>query len=383
MTTAPPIPHPRAPLDPVLAPRAARPAGLRPLSSGPWPSSRSSCAALVDVAPRWTSQIVAMTTVAQPPELAEATRWVADNVPRDEVLVVHDAVWTDMVHQYGFAKDNVIMAYKLDADPAVQRTADPPRLPRGARLVLHDQGRQVPDADRGATARRPRRPLRHGTRCRHGLARQQQVERRERCRPARRARSPRVLALLPGLRARPRHHPRPRTRPRSPSPPCSALRRRPAHRRSADAGGATGSARTAPSWLDPITEQPQARWLNGFADLDRLPAYLAASGKQDALPVVVAYAIPNRGCSNYREGLPYGDYDGSTPRPDSYAAWIKELVKRLGPTRAVVVLEPDALPADCFDDERATYAGGRRGRSGGCRSPRLHRRGALELAAVR
>ena len=136
-------------------------------------------------------------------------------------------------------------------------------------------------------------------------------------------------------------------------------------------------------WLDPITEQPQARWLNGFVDLDALPAYLAASRKQDALPVVVAYAIPNRGCSNYREGLPYGDYERSTPRPDSYAAWIKELVERLGPTRAVVVLEPDALPADCFDDQRATSLAGAVRRPGGRRSPRLHRRGALELAAVR
>jgi hypothetical protein len=76
-------------------------------------------AATVAVAPRWTAQIVSMATVDTPPELAQATKWVANNVPRDEVLVVHDAIWTDMVHQYGFAKDNVIMAYKLDADPAV------------------------------------------------------------------------------------------------------------------------------------------------------------------------------------------------------------------------------------------------------------------------
>jgi hypothetical protein len=76
-------------------------------------------AALVYVAPRWEAQLAYMTTVASPPELAEATRWVADNVPRDQVLVVHDGVWTDLVQHYGFAKDNVIMAYKLDADPAV------------------------------------------------------------------------------------------------------------------------------------------------------------------------------------------------------------------------------------------------------------------------
>lgn len=106
-------------------------------------------------------------------------------------------------------------------------------------------------------------------------------------------------------------------------------------------------------WLDPITTRPQARWLNGFADLAALPAYLASSRKQHAVPVVVAYAIPNRGCSNYREGLPYGDFERPDPRPDSYAAWITELVEQLGPDRAVVVLEPDALPADCFDDERA------------------------------
>ena len=38
--------------------------------------------------------------------------------------------------------------------------------------------------------------------------------------------------------------------------------------------------------------------------------------------MLVAYAIPNRGCSNFREGLPYGDYDRPTPAPDSYDAWI-------------------------------------------------------------
>ena len=97
--------------------------------------------------------------------------------------------------------------------------------------------------------------------------------------------------------------------------------------------------------LDPITTQPQARWLNGFADLGDVPSLVAAAKRQGALPVLVAYAIPNRGCSNFREGLPYGDDDRPIPRADSYAAWIAELVRRLGTTRAVVVLEPDAVPA--------------------------------------
>jgi endoglucanase len=116
---------------------------------------------------------------------------------------------------------------------------------------------------------------------------------------------------------------------------------------------ATWQRANAADWLDPITTQPQARWLNGFADLAGVPAFLASARRQGALPVLVAYAIPNRGCSNFREGLPYGDFDRPTPRPDSYAAWIAELVRRLGSVRTVVVLEPDAVPADCFDDDRA------------------------------
>ena len=112
------------------------------------------------------------------------------------------------------------------------------------------------------------------------------------------------------------------------------------------------------TWLDPITDEPQARWLNGFADLADVPALLAASRTQKSLPVLVVYAIPNRGCSNFREGLPYGDYDRPVPRPDSYAAFVTALVRLLGTTRAVVVLEPDAVPADCFDDARAAMLKG-------------------------
>jgi endoglucanase len=106
-------------------------------------------------------------------------------------------------------------------------------------------------------------------------------------------------------------------------------------------------------WLSPITEQPQARWLNGFADLKELPGYLAAARRQRAIPVVVAYFIPNRGCSGFSEGAPNADTGVAQPRPDSYAAWISTLVRQLGPTHTVVVLEPDAVAADCFDPERA------------------------------
>lgn len=81
-------------------------------------------AVLVPVAPLWATNLVAMTSVTRPSELEQATRWVAANVTRDKVLVVHDAIWTDLVQQYGFPTKDVIMAYKLDADPAVHQRLD-------------------------------------------------------------------------------------------------------------------------------------------------------------------------------------------------------------------------------------------------------------------
>ena len=97
-------------------------------------------------------------------------------------------------------------------------------------------------------------------------------------------------------------------------------------------------------WLQPIAGQPQARWLNSPQDLGSLPELLRAARAQRALPVLVAYWIPNRGCSHYQQGAPTAAL---------YRDWIGTLISRLGPTRAVVVLEPDALPADCFDADRA------------------------------
>lgn len=112
---------------------------------------------------------------------------------------------------------------------------------------------------------------------------------------------------------------------------------------------ANGDAR----WLDPITRGPQARWLNAPQDLDTLPSYLAEARRQRALPVVVAYAIPNRNCGNFTEGLPYADLDRPNPRPDSYHAFITRLIQVLGRRRTVVVMEPDAVAAVCFDAARA------------------------------
>jgi endoglucanase len=97
-------------------------------------------------------------------------------------------------------------------------------------------------------------------------------------------------------------------------------------------------------WLRPIAEQPQARWLNSPQDLDTLPVLLSAARDQHALPVLVAYWAPNRGCSEHKQGA---------PTAAAYETWIHSLIARLVSIRAVIILEPDAVPADCFDAARA------------------------------
>jgi hypothetical protein len=67
----------------------------------------------------WTPTLRHMLQARGEPPLWSATQWLADNVPRDRVLVVHDSIWTDLVHHYGFDPQPIIV-YKLDTDPAVR-----------------------------------------------------------------------------------------------------------------------------------------------------------------------------------------------------------------------------------------------------------------------
>jgi len=100
----------------------------------------------------------------------------------------------------------------------------------------------------------------------------------------------------------------------------------------------------AAGWLDPITSQPQARWLNSPPDLAGVPDLARRARRDGTLLVLVAYYLPNRGCSKFAEGAPAAaDYD----------RWIGQLIENLGPTRAAIVMEPDAVPAECFDAARA------------------------------
>jgi endoglucanase len=97
-------------------------------------------------------------------------------------------------------------------------------------------------------------------------------------------------------------------------------------------------------WLDPITRQPQARWLNNPSDLDRVPESARLSARRGELMVLVTYYVPNRDCGGYWNGA---------PTASAYQSYIDGLVRALGPVRAAIIMEPDAVAAGCFDEHRA------------------------------
>lgn len=97
-------------------------------------------------------------------------------------------------------------------------------------------------------------------------------------------------------------------------------------------------------WLNPITSQPQAHWLSSPQDLTAVPALVRQARQQDALPVLVTYYLPNRDCTKFTQGAP----DAA-----AYDTWIGDLIGDLAGARAAIIMEPDAVPADCFDAARS------------------------------
>jgi endoglucanase len=116
-----------------------------------------------------------------------------------------------------------------------------------------------------------------------------------------------------------------------------------------DIAGAVAMAKLA-SW-------PEATWFtkgtpsqvnSQVRDLARRAA------AQGAVPVLVAYYIPLRDCSQYSAGGAQSDAD--------YQTWIAALANGLGNSKAVVILEPDALanlPSDCGQDPTGTISAAR------------------------
>lgn len=89
--------------------------------------------------------------------------------------------------------------------------------------------------------------------------------------------------------------------------------------------------------MDRMASTPQATWLGAWSGdittaVDRVVSAASAAG---ALPVLVAYDIPERDCG--------GQSAGGAGSPDAYRRWVAGLAQGIGNRPAVVVLEPDAL----------------------------------------
>jgi endoglucanase len=87
-----------------------------------------------------------------------------------------------------------------------------------------------------------------------------------------------------------------------------------------------------------IASHPQASWYGSWsADITTVVQnYVNASERAGELPLLVAYNVPNRDCGQYSKG---GASDAK-----GYLEWITAFAAGIGERRAVVVLEPDALP---------------------------------------
>jgi endoglucanase len=99
-----------------------------------------------------------------------------------------------------------------------------------------------------------------------------------------------------------------------------------------------------------IASQPHADWFGDGVSPAAIENVVAARVAEvraaGTLPVLVAYAIPNRDCGGYSAG----GLDG----PDAYRAWIAAFAAGIGAGPAAVILEPDALAqADCLPPDQA------------------------------
>src|SRR4051794_20886291 len=116
---------------------------------------------------------------------------------------------------------------------------------------------------------------------------------------------------------------------------------------------ASDAAKQAAAWrtprpadaaqMDKIAAQPQARWLGGWSGdiAAATSAATSAATAAGAVPVLVAYDIPQRDCGSYSAG--------GIGSADAYRTWIRAFASGIGSRRAVVVVEPDALAGmDCL-----------------------------------
>jgi hypothetical protein len=103
----------------VIAPLTARVSLIRRLISGAV-AVLLIVVAVSLVAPDWQAKLSVLTTVDQDISSRETVDWIAENVSRDNLLIVESALWTDLV-QHGFDQPKPVWLYKTETDPEVAK----------------------------------------------------------------------------------------------------------------------------------------------------------------------------------------------------------------------------------------------------------------------
>lgn len=106
-------------------------------------------------------------------------------------------------------------------------------------------------------------------------------------------------------------------------------------RKQADAWRSTRPADAAQ--LDKIASESQADWFGEWSpDVEtKVRSRVETAAAAGAVPVLVAYNIPQRDCGSYSAG--------GLGSPDAYRTWIRAFAAGIGTRAAVVILEPDSL----------------------------------------
>jgi endoglucanase len=106
------------------------------------------------------------------------------------------------------------------------------------------------------------------------------------------------------------------------------------------AAAVKASSGTDATLLKKISENATAVWLgNWYSDAqtkDKITTVMSAAKAQNAIPSFVLYNIPARDCGSYSAG--------GVNSPDGYRSWINVVANAINGGKAIVVLEPDALP---------------------------------------
>lgn len=115
-----------------------------------------------------------------------------------------------------------------------------------------------------------------------------------------------------------------------------------------DHGGDARAAKIRTS----VSSKPMARWFGNWSGSigSAVSRYVEAARSADKLPILVAYNIPGRDCGSHS--------GGGAGSPEAYRTWISSFASGIGNTRAVVVIEPDALAQlsqqGCLSDAERT-----------------------------